>query len=223
VIDGDVLPEPVLARIEAGAAAGVSALIGTMLDEMRLFTAFDPSMTVTDEAELVQRAVAVFGSEERAAAAVATYRRTRPESTPGDIWAAVLTDQVFRMPAVRLAERQRPHADQTWMYLFTWAKPAFDGRLGSCHALEIPFVFNTLDAPGASMFTGAVTAEMRALAERMQDAWIAFARSGDPNTPGLPAWERYGRVDRATMLLGSTCITVNDPYGDELRAWDGVP
>ncbi|MGH2586548.1 MAG: carboxylesterase family protein, partial [Dehalococcoidia bacterium] len=222
VIDGVVLPGPVLDSVAAGGTADVSMLAGTTLDEMRLFTAFDPTAGVADEADLLNRCAAIFGTEVRGTAALATYRRTRPAATPSDMWSAIATDQVFRVPAVRLLDQQSRHQEQSWMYLFTWASPAFDGKLGSCHALEIPFVFNTLDAPGASGFTGDTTPEMRTLADTMQNAWIAFARTGDPNHPDLPAWPRYESSRRATMVLGSSCAPAEDLYA-ELEVWEEVP
>ena len=222
VVDGDTLPARPIDAVAAGSAAGVSLLVGTNLDEMHLFMAFDPTVAVTGEADALRRCARIFGAEERAAAALATYRRARPAAAVGDLWSAVLTDHDFRMPAVRLAEAQGRVQPQTWMYLFTRPSPAFGGGLGACHALEIPFVFNTLDAPGAAAFTGGTTPEAKALADAMQDAWIAFARTGDPNHPGLPAWPPYEPAQRATMIFGPTCAVAADPYAEERRLWDGL-
>ena len=95
--------------------------------------------------------------------------------------------------------------------------------LGSCHALEIPFVFNALDAPGVGMFTGPTTDEARSLALAIHDAWAAFARTGGPNHPGLPEWPQYHDDDRPTMVLGPPAPHVrSDPAGDELRLWTEV-
>src|SRR5205823_1278907 len=77
------------------------------------------------------------------------------------------------------------------MRLFTWPTPAFGGALKACHALEIPFVFNALDAPGASFFTGDASPEMRGLAATMHEAWASFARTGVPKASGLPDWPAY--------------------------------
>ncbi|MEJ7585655.1 MAG: carboxylesterase family protein, partial [Acidimicrobiales bacterium] len=113
-------------------------------------------------------------------------------------------------------------SDNVHMYLFTWPTPAFGGALGSCHALEIPFVFNTLDAQGASMFTGPVTDEVRELASTIHEAWTNFARTGVPAAEGLPEWPRYDPPRRATMVLGEHCSVEDDPAAAELAVWEGV-
>jgi len=222
VHDGDALPRRPLDAVAEGSAAGISVLAGTTQDEARLFTSFDPNATPKDEAELLARCVGLIGSEERSRAAVEAYRRARPEGSLGDVWSAIMTDQIFRLPAARLLDAQSRQTDQTWMYLFTWATPAFGGTLGSCHALEIPFVFNNLDKPGASAFTGAATPEMQQLAETMQDAWIAFARTGDPNHPGLPRWERYEPGRRATMVFNASCAAAEGAGCEQLALWEEV-
>jgi para-nitrobenzyl esterase len=223
VVDGDSLPELPLDAVGHGSAAGVSVLAGTTRDEMRLFTALDPNSAVQDEAELLARCVPLFGSEERSRRAVEAYRQTLPGGAIADLWPAIMTDQVFRVPAARLLDRQGAQTDQTWMYLFTWATPAFGGALGSCHALEIPFVFNNLDKPGAGAFTGTVTPDMQTLAEHMQDAWIAFARGGDPNHAGLPRWDRYEPNRRVTMNFNTACAAEDNAGCEQLALWEEVP
>ena len=74
------------------------------------------------------------------------------------------------------------------MARFSWPSPAMDGRLGACHAIEIPFLFTG----GGNL--GGMTPEdgpPEQLAHAIQDAWVAFARNGDPNTSALPEWPRY--------------------------------
>ena len=133
----------------------------------------------------------------------------------------MLTDQVFRIPAIRLAEAQSIHQPRTYMYLFSWATPILDGRLGSCHALDVPFVFDNLDKPGAGLFTGD-GADREELARQMSEAWLAFARHGAPGAASLPAWPAYEIGQRSTMVLDTECAIADDPSAEERRLWDGV-
>ena len=112
--------------------------------------------------------------------ALATYRERLRGRADRRRAGAVLTDHTFRLPAIRMAEAQLQHQPNVWMYLFTFASPAFGGVLGACHALEVPFVWDNLDAQGAPMFVGDVGEAHRRLARLMGDAWTAFARHGDP-------------------------------------------
>jgi para-nitrobenzyl esterase len=105
------------------------------------------------------------------------------------------------------------------MYLFTWETPGDGGRLLAHHALEITFAFdNTTKVPGMSG-GGAAAA---ALAAKMSAAWIAFAKSGDPNTPHLPAWPAYSGAARRTRVFDNTCTVVDDPGGAERHLWATV-
>ena len=101
------------------------------------------------------------------------------------------------------------------MYLFTWATPVMDGRLKSCHALELPFVFDAIDAPGLAMLTGDGP-ERQAIADAMHAAWIAFARTGDPG------WPAYDLDRRATKRFDVTTEVLDDPGGDERALWAGI-
>ena len=90
------------------------------------------------------------------------------------------------------------------MYWFTWASPAFGGMLGSAHALDIPFAFDNLDAPGASMLLGD-DAALSSLASRFADEIVAFAAKG------AGSWTPFEPVQRATLRLDTTVELVHDP------------
>ena len=138
----------------------------------------------------------------------------------------MLTDFGFRVPAVRLLEAHRTAAAPGvggWQYLFTWPTPAFGGVMGSCHALEIPFVFDNVHKKGAELFLGGPAGpELHALAEAVQDAWIAFARTGDPNHAGLPDWPAYEPTDHPVMRLDVERELLHHPHRAELDCWAGV-
>jgi len=220
VVDGQVLARDPFELIRAGCARDVPLLIGTTLDEMKLFDLLDPRVRELDAEALLRRCQRTLGAD--AARAIELYRTQRRQrgasDAPPDLWSALESDRLMRAPAMRLAELQAALQPDVYAYLFTWPSPYLNGALGACHALDIPFVFGTLDEPRLVPFAGDGP-DARRLAHRMQDAWAAFARSGDPHHDGLPAWPRYERVHRSTMLLGRECGVADAPYEAERAFW----
>jgi len=229
VIDGDVLPKHPLEAVAAGAVREVPTLVGTNLDEAKLFGAMMPGFAQIDEAGLVQRLRNTVPGADKdgsiAHRAVDAYRKAREArrepAGPADLWFAISTDRTFHQHSIRLAEAQSRHQAATYMYLFTWASPSFEGALGSCHALELPFMFGNMTGPLANLAGDGP--EARALSDKMMDAWLAFARTGDPNPPSLPPWPRYEASKRGTMLLGAECKPESAPQEDARRFWASLP
>jgi para-nitrobenzyl esterase len=217
VVDGVMLPRAPLDAIGDGLAAAVPVLAGTTADEWNVFHLASPS--ALDDVGLLRRLDRLAGRQGHTVSA--TYREARPGATADELWCAVLTDRIFRLPALRLLEAQAPHQpEHTFQYRFSWRSRAFEGRLGACHALEIPFVFNTLTQPGAGLFLGEGP-EPTALALTMHDAWIAFARTGDPNHDGLPEpWPAFDAGRRALMDFDDAVGVVDDPGSAERQLWD---
>jgi para-nitrobenzyl esterase len=212
VVDGDLFTGPPLPAIAAGAAAGVDLLVGTNADEWNLFQFLDPDIGGLDEQGFERRCRALEPGA--GAELAAAYRDARPGADPWRRWLALRTDWAFAVPAARLAAAQAPHA-RTWTYRFTWASPAFDGGLGACHALELPFVFDTHHVGATANFTGSGP-DVAALTAAIQDAWTAFAHTGSPvprpregNGDGdgpLAGWSPVGPDGAGTaMALGATC------------------
>jgi para-nitrobenzyl esterase len=218
VVDDVVLHQPPLAAIAAGSADGVDVLTGTNLTEMTLFTVSDPAMGTLDDEAIRGRLRAAFGPA--GVSLLDDYRSRRPGATPQELWLALSTDGVFRIPALRLLEAQIAHGP-VWSYLFTFESPVFGGILRSTHALEIPFVFDTLDGSGADMLTG-TGPERQGIADAMHGAWIAFARHGDPSHPGIPAWPSYDLDRRATMRFDAECEVLDDPEQADRMAFTSV-
>lgn len=219
VVDGAVLAEPPLHTI-AGGTARVPVLIGTMLDEARLWIFY------MDELERLPLEYARPWLQDltdgRADEVVGVYRKSRPDYTDPQLGLAIVGDVAFRMPAVRLAETLVADDVPVWMYLFALQSPVEDGRYGAAHSFELPFTFHNLDAKGVDDLIGADPAYEK-LADRIQDSWIAFARSGDPNTPGLPAWPMYDTSGRPTMILDRKPHVEEDPLAAEREVWRDIP
>ncbi len=217
VVDGVVLPAPPLEAVRAGGAAGVPLLIGTNRDELTLYDVIDEIDPAPALRKRWRRLRAVAGLA--AALGPRHLRRLRRAyRQAGDGLRDFVTDAAFRIPAIRLAEAQARHAP-VFMYRFDWPSPAYGGRLGACHALEVPFVWNTLDKSPAQVLARDEPTT-RALATTMQDAWIAFARTGNPQAGPLPAWPCYEPSGRATMIFDATCRLEADPQRAQRLAWE---
>ena len=189
------------AAIAAGSAAGIPLLVGTNLEEWRFFIRLDPEAErLTDDGLLTRladprtNAQAADNAQFDPAEAVTMHRQARAargeSTTAWDLWVAIMSDRRFRVPSMRLAERHSTHTPETYAYLFTWKSPGWNGRLGAGHEVQVPFVFGTLDAPDSRDLVPAGS-PVGALPELMQDAWVAFARTGSPRTRDLPDWEPY--------------------------------
>ncbi len=225
-VDGDVLPLPPLEAIRNGLARGVPTLIGTNRHEWRLFMLGDRRGARLDEAGLERRlrralpGADACGVELGRCAALAYAQMTeRKLPRPRDRWEAFQSDRIFHQPAHLLAAGQREHAP-TFAYQFSWSPPGPGRRLGACHGLEIPFVFGALNEPALRPFFAAAR-HARRLADQMQRAWIAFARSGDPGHEALPDWPDYGER-AATLRLSRRCRLEHDPFGEGVRFWNEI-
>lgn len=214
VMDGEILARQPLEEVRDGAAAGVPLLIGTNLDEWKLFSLADPATTSTDEGRLSTMLSGLGADPTRVLTA---YRRRLAEAPPADLLNAILSDTTFRLPAIRLAEAQAGAGGRAWMYLFKWRSPQFGGALGSCHALELPFVFNNLDKEGSSFFVG--DEPPFELARDMNSTWAAFARTGDPRGAGLGEWPLYEPAERLTKIIDVESTIESDPMAEERVAW----
>ena len=217
-IDGAVLPDHAIERLRAGHGDGIPLIIGTTLDEFRFFTEIEDIGLLRKPAALFERQLLGVAGED-APGIAAAYGLGGPAESEGRMFIA--GDVVFRIPSIRIAETLGPRQD-VWMYLFTYRSSATGKHYQSAHAMELPFLFGTLEDRGAVSFTGR-TPGREHLAEAMQDAWTSFAHTGVPTSPGLPEWPRYDATTRATMDLNVVPQVVADPYAHHRRAWAGVP
>jgi para-nitrobenzyl esterase len=218
VVDGTRLPGPPFDAIRDGSAAGVNLVVGTTAEEWNLFQLQARSNgNVTDE-RLLRRLARVVG-EDRVDDTLAVYRDARSGTDLDGLFCAVMTDSVFRMPAIRVAEAQAAHAPRVSMYRFDYRSTAFGGVLGACHAIDVPFTFANLDRRGVELMLGGIDDATQRLAERTSRAWSSAARTGSPEHDELP-WPAYDAERRATCLLDRDVTVVDDPAGEVRQLWD---
>jgi para-nitrobenzyl esterase len=218
VVDGTRIPRPPLDAIRDGSATGINLVIGTTADEWNLFHLQARSNGgVTDE-RLLRRLARVVGAD-RVDDTLAVYRDARPGADLDGLFCAVMTDWVFRMPAIRVAEAQAAHAPRVSMYRFDYPSTAFGGVLGACHAIDVPFTFANLDRRGVELILGGIDEATQRLAELTSRAWATAARTGSPEHDELP-WPAYDAERRATCLLDRDVAVADDPAGEVRRLWD---
>ena len=216
VVDGHYLPCHPFDPVAAPTAADVPLIIGTNRDENATFLAADPRRRRLTEPELRERLTPMLG--DRLDSVLGVYRRTRPEATPWDLLIGIASEGA-RLRSIQLAERKAAGGPApVFMYLFTYESNFLGGLFKAGHGVEIPFVFDiTDDVPMVGD-----RPDKHDLAAAMSQAWAAFARSGDPNHPGIPKWEPYTADHRATMLFDNPCRVEIDPVREELDAWEGI-
>jgi para-nitrobenzyl esterase len=227
VVDGELIPEPPLDAVARGAVADVPMLLGTTLDEWKLFTPVDTGVLAIGERGLIERMAEVLPAAAprapKPALAIRSYRKAvrarGGDTSPFEIWSAFQSARVFHYPATLLAEAQCKARGPVYSYLFTWHPPALRRPVGACHALEVPFVFGLTNRPFLRPFVGLAPSAAR-LSRRMQFAWISFARTGNPGHERLPEWKPYDVDSRATMLLGRDCHAERAPLEQERKLWE---
>lgn len=221
VADGAVIPELTSTPVATQFAADVPLMAGTTHDEITGFMQRDRELYSLNERGLRSRVRPFLKTDAQCDALLSDYHRAYPEASPTDLMIQIGTDQRFRMPVIRLAEDKATlQRGPVYVYRFDWKSPAFGGKYRATHGIEVPFVFNNI---GLVQQWTRDDQEAHALARKATSAWVAFARSGSPNTKELPHWNPYTLHDRATMILDTNSRVQNDPGGPALRAaWRGL-
>ncbi len=204
-VDGKSLPQHPFDPTAPAQSAAVPMLIGTTLNE---FTSGinNPNVDALTETELASRVKEMYG--ERAGQILSAFRKANPNAKPFDILSFISTVPT-RHNAVTQAELKAAQGGApAYLYLFAWQTPVLDGRPRAFHCSELAFAFDNIDR--CVNMTGGGTAA-RTLAAKMSEAWIAFARNGDPNHAGLPKWPAYTAEKGQTMVFDNTCEVKNDP------------
>jgi para-nitrobenzyl esterase len=206
VVDGKVLPQHPFDPVAPAISADIPLMIGSNRTEATLFNLGDPKMFTLDEAGLQDRVARLLKDD--AAVVIDAYRKAHPGASPSDIYFYIETDGRYGVPTKVLASRKAAlKRGPCYVYRFDWATPVMGGKLQTPHSLEIPFVFDhAIESKG---LTGG-GADAVALADKISDAWIAFARTGNPSTAKLPTWTAYNE-ERPTMLFDNESKVVNDP------------
>jgi para-nitrobenzyl esterase len=207
MVDGKVIPSHPWDPKAPSLSANIPLLIGYAHTEETLYDRPTPEKLALDEAGLRERAAKRIGGDPEHV--IKTFREANPQASPWDLWILIATDHPRGTYSRELAKRK---ADQrgapVFAYRYDWETPEGGGHMRSPHTIEIQFVFNNIKIAGPLI---SKMPEAYALAEKTSAAWVAFARTGDPNTPKLPKWPSYSAASRDTMLFNNECRVKQDP------------
>jgi para-nitrobenzyl esterase len=222
IIDGTEVPENPLTAISSGASKNVDLLIGRNLNESTYFSSLNPQLPKMNWDELyeyVSLLLSQFEPDKKEIEEVIDIFK-KPGNIPFEVMNAISTELSFGAAATNVAEAQYKHNSNVYMYLFSYPTSVQEGILGATHALEIRFVFGTLDTE-FGIYPDRDATNTR-ISEQMMDSWCNFARIGNPNHENIPEWPNYDLENRYTLVFGEETIVEEDPLRTERLALDRI-
>jgi para-nitrobenzyl esterase len=211
-VDGNAVPQHPFHPAASPISADVPLMLGSTRTEMTLLS--DAAAFSLDEAGMQTRVKKLAAAD--GDMLIDLYRKLNPRATPSELFFLIASDYRYGAPVMKIAERRSALGKApVHLYYFTWETPVEGGRLKSPHTIEIPFAFDNVQI--SKQLTGG-GADAMALADKVSDAWIAFARTGDPNTSKLPHWPAFNATDRPTMVINNQSKVVNDPIREQRLA-----
>ncbi len=208
VLDGKYFTHDPFDPSAPAESAQVPLIVSTALEDAALgLTNFTLS-----EAELKTLLDKRYGAN--GAGILPMYRKYYPEKSPFLVQAQIFTDAGFRRSAFKQAELKAAQGTGAiYMYEWDWPTPAFGGRYGAVHGLDVSGSFREAREGN----------DMARVADELSSAWVAFAKTGNPNNSRIPPWSTYNAQTRATMLFGTPTQQVNDPRAEMRKFWEQMP
>lgn len=224
VTDGVLLPMRVIDAFSAGVEERVPLLLGTNRDEHNIFEAVGWGHGVGAAIPLRQRLEPML--LDPAPGLLDELAATYLDLPDGEqaAWNALRTDLDWRLPQRELAGFHVDAGAPVYRYEFDLRSPVRGGVLSVSHAMDIPFPFDNLDAPGAEDLTGddGECPARREVAVRCRQAWGSFVREGRPRSEHLPEWAPYDRDGQEVMVIGAEPAIGSDAHAQRLDRWRGV-
>jgi para-nitrobenzyl esterase len=213
VIGTDALPNHPFDPAAPAASADVPILVSTTLEDAALSLT---NFNLTEEGllDIIEKRSPGKGKE-----ILALYRRYDPGATPFLIQAQVLTDAGGRRAAYTMAQRKAAlGAAPAYMYQWNWRTPAYDGKFGAVHGIDVSASFHSYRD---GFFAG--SSEGKKMADRLASCWAAFAKTGDPNNTHVPPWKPYDDAGRAVMIFDNDTRQDLNPRAGIRAWWDANP
>ncbi|MGC1295178.1 MAG: carboxylesterase/lipase family protein [Alloacidobacterium sp.] len=209
VVDGTILPAHPFDPQASAISADVPMIMGSTLNEF--VTAINhPEYESMTAADVEQRVRGMFG--DKTPAILAAFRQRTPDAKPFDLWSHIAASTVRENAIKQCKAKTALGKAPAYLYWFTWQTPILDGRPRAFHCSEIAFAFDNTDR--CQNMTGG-GADARALAAKVSEAWIHFARTGNPNHAEIPHWPEFAPGTVPTMIFDKKCEAINNPDGGE--------
>jgi para-nitrobenzyl esterase len=208
VLDGKYLTHDPFDPAAPPESAQIPLIVSTTLEDAALsLTNF--TLSEADLKALIDKRFKDKGTE-----ILTLYRKYYPEKSPYLIQAMMLTDAGFRRSAIKQAELKAAQGKGAiYMYQWDWPTPAFGGRYGAVHGLDVSGSFREAREGN----------DMLRVADQLSSCWVAFARTGNPNNPRIPPWPVFDAATRATMVFSTPTQMQNDPRGEIRSFWEHMP
>ncbi len=198
--DGWFLTESPLLSLRIGNYNKVPFIVGSNHDEGKLFAAeYKVSYRRTGKARVVEALTRSLGPER-----LSVFTKIYPFADydrPIDAFVDAKGDISLGCKGFEAAEAATAFPS-TYYYRFDYAQNLAPHILGAAHGFEIPFIFDSLDhSPYNLLYSKSRRQKARPLVQQMMSYWTNFARSGDPNGPGLIKWPVYEQKQKSRLIL----------------------
>lgn len=201
-------------------SANIPMIIGNTRDETRAFYGNDPGIRELTWEQLPERLLPALHVDIEPEYVIQEYRRLYPKYSPTEVFFAATTAGRSWRAAIMEAELRAAQGSPVFAYQLNYRSPLENGRFGAMHGMDIPLVFDNIAQPESRTGTDA---DAQKTADQMSDAFIAFARTGNPAHRGIPRWQPYELPARSTMVFDAQSQLVDDPRGEERKLFAKVP